>query len=414
MTRALSFFLTFFLCMVGSLHAQETVVPADSTENAFALLPDSSNFVTVSLMVATPGVEGYSALGHCALRLECPIHHLDYCFTFESRSDTPWFNYLSFLTANMSAGFTVAPTEAYINRFREEGRGMVQYPLNLKLHEEQELWRFLDTDWEQGAFRKFDFLRNNCTSVCLMAVENVMWQVEGEKMEVKQWPVPMTYDNGHGIIYLTRDAPWMQFLLMALVGVEAEAYWPQVERMSPELVGEVLLHASVMDAEGQVRPFVEGNPVKLLEQRLLPSHSPFTPNVVFASLLVLVLLITLAELLLHWERLPKWLDILLLTVQTLVGCFLLYISFVSNILGAHWNWLLLLFNPLPFLLWLLFHKKKNFYRIYLFYAAVLALIVVGGSFVSCQFLLANRLIAATLAVRCVAVYVKKVNKRTRP
>ena len=106
--------------MVGGLHAQETVVPADSTENAFVLLPDSSNFVTVSLMVATPGEEGYSALGHCALRLECPIHHLDYCFTFESRSDTPWFNYLSFLTANMSAGFTVAPTEAYINRFREE------------------------------------------------------------------------------------------------------------------------------------------------------------------------------------------------------------------------------------------------------------------------------------------------------
>ncbi len=241
MTRALSFFLTFFLCMVGSLHAQEMAVPADSAETAFVLLPDSSNFVTVSLMVATPGEEGYSALGHCALRLECPIHHLDYCFTFESRSDTPWFNYLSFLTANMSAGFTVAPTEAYINRFREEGRGMVQYPLNLKLHEEQELWRFLDTDWEQGAFRKFDFLRNNCTSVCLMAVENVMWQVEGEKMEVKQWPVPMTFDNGHGIIYLTRDAPWMQFLLMALVGVEAEAYWPQVERMSPELVGEVLL-----------------------------------------------------------------------------------------------------------------------------------------------------------------------------
>ena len=46
--------------------------------------PDSSNFVTASYVVASPGEKIYSRLGHATLRLECPSYKLDYCFTFET------------------------------------------------------------------------------------------------------------------------------------------------------------------------------------------------------------------------------------------------------------------------------------------------------------------------------------------
>lgn len=37
------------------------------------LTADSSNFVTASLLVASPGNAFYSNLGHCTLRMECPL-----------------------------------------------------------------------------------------------------------------------------------------------------------------------------------------------------------------------------------------------------------------------------------------------------------------------------------------------------
>ena len=53
-------------------------------EDSVKVLPDSSNFVTASLLVAEPLHALYSVFGHAMLRMECPVHGLDYVFTFES------------------------------------------------------------------------------------------------------------------------------------------------------------------------------------------------------------------------------------------------------------------------------------------------------------------------------------------
>ena len=54
-----------------------------SPNDSIKVLPDSSNFVTASLLVATPTNTIYSVFGHATLRMECPVHHLDNVFTFE-------------------------------------------------------------------------------------------------------------------------------------------------------------------------------------------------------------------------------------------------------------------------------------------------------------------------------------------
>ena len=53
------------------------------TDTVATVLPDSSNFVTASLLVAEPLHALYSVFGHATLRMECPTHNLDYVFTFE-------------------------------------------------------------------------------------------------------------------------------------------------------------------------------------------------------------------------------------------------------------------------------------------------------------------------------------------
>ena len=119
------------------------------------LLPDSSNFVTASLLVASPGEALYSSYGHCALRMECPVHNLDYCFSFEMKFDDSLQDYLSFFAGNVQSHIIAVPTIKYVDDYKKEGRGIKQYELNFSTHEKQELWRALDNDYIDEQFPDF-------------------------------------------------------------------------------------------------------------------------------------------------------------------------------------------------------------------------------------------------------------------
>ena len=128
-------------------------VSAEAENNAFQLLPDSSNFVTVSLLVTSPTDNLYSVFGHATLRMECPIHQLDYVFTFENDPDVDPF--LTGIAGKSTSNFVAVPTEEYLNNVKTEGRGTQQYELALTLHEKQDLWRLLDEDMVHGRRHHF-------------------------------------------------------------------------------------------------------------------------------------------------------------------------------------------------------------------------------------------------------------------
>ena len=131
--------------------------------------------------------------------------------------------------------------------------------------------------------------------------------------------------------------------------------------------------------------------------------SPVTPMWVFGFLLLAVVLITLAQLKWKLKWLGRVLDVLLMALVTIAGLFLIYTSFVSGLFGKHWNWYLLPFNPLPLIIWLIWRKRKGFYKVYLFYTVVLVLFILATP-LSEQLDLPHQLITATLAVRCLYNY----------
>ena len=371
------------------------------TDTTFVLLPDSSNFVYASLLVTTPGEEAYSALGHCAIRMECPIHKLDYCFSFEMGTDSPWFNYLSFFSGQTPAGFLAIETADYVKNYKEEGRGIQQYELNLTTHQKQELWRYLDEDMVAGQHRKFDFIRNNCASMAMIAIQMKMWK---EPIVVKKWPEHYKLINGDGLMFLTRNVPWLQIALMTILGSEADVYWDNEHRISPELIIEALSNAVIQSEDGSERPALTGNHKILSEQTLFPKPVPVTPIWAFTILLALVCIMTALEWWLKWRMPAKVLDILLLLFQTMAGLLLLYMTVVTCMFGLHWNWCLLMLNPLPFLLWLFFRKRNGFQKVYAFYAVILLLFICVTPIITTQIITAHRLLAASFLVRCLSRY----------
>lgn len=385
---------TILLASSAVAHAQKKV----PWTNGGPLLPDSSNFVTASMLVMSPGEAIYSQLGHGVIRMECPVHNLDYCFSFEEEAGMGGI--IKFFIGKTDAHMMAVPTAEFLKGYKLDGRQVMQYTLNLTLHEKQELWRLLDNDYVDENMRSFNFLQNNCSSVSLMAIENV---VVDETLDFNGWPDQFKMINGDGVRYLTRNFPWLQFWSMTFLGTESDSYWPHEQQVAPELLPQVLKMATIVDENGNKRPLVTG------EEELMPlvnkfKATPITPTWAFGFLLLFTVLVTLAQLKWKLKWLPKVLDFLLMTLVTLAGLMLIYTSFVSGLFGKHWNWYLIPFNPLPLIIWLIWHKRKGFHKVYLLYTVILVLFIIATP-LSEQLDLPHQFITATLAVRCLYNYI---------
>ena len=190
----------------------QAIVKAEEPE-----ITDSAHFVTASLLVMTPGEASYSSLGHCALRMECPSAHLDYCFSLEM--DTSPDDYARFFTGNALAGVFGIPTDAFLQPYRDEGRGVAQFELNLTLEEKQLLWKNLDEEMVKPPHLRFNFLNTNCVMMCMMMIEGALID---ESIHFDHLPSYMLGNNGAKIRYITQDDPWQEFVYILLAGAACD------------------------------------------------------------------------------------------------------------------------------------------------------------------------------------------------
>ena len=388
--------LLILICMILSL---SSVLKAQDEDTTFVILPDSSNFVTASLLVASPGEALYSSYGHCALRMECPRYRLDYCFSFEMKFDDTLGDYLSFFSGNVDSHINAVPTQQYINYYRKEGRGIIQYELNYTTKEKQELWRTLDNDYIDEQFRKYNLIENNCSSILFATILNAPID---RKVEFGKMPEHFNLKNGSMVRHDAHLSPWTQFLDISFLGTESDNYCGIVNKISPESFGPVIKNIMLVDDAGAKTPLFKGEK-ELLPTKLTVKPTRWSPTLIFSILLILVSIVSIINYLGKCKKFGKGLDVSLLVLQTIIGLLLIYTSFVSGLFGKNWNWYLILFNPLPLIIWLIWRKRKGFYKVYLFYTVVLALFILATP-LSEQLDLPHQLITATLAVRCLANY----------
>ncbi|MBQ9636724.1 MAG: DUF4105 domain-containing protein [Prevotella sp.] len=360
------------------------------------VLPDSSNFVTASLLVAEPTYSFYSAFGHAALRMQCPAYHLDYVFTFES--DPNVGNFMTGIAGKAMAKYIPVPVDVYVGGMDQQERKVTEYVLNLTHHEKQHLWQLLDEDVAAGSYRNFNFLMANCVSTSLKTVEE---SLAGEHFEWGPIRHPMQLKDGDLLRYYCRNSSWMEFVLITFLGSIYDIYSPLAVRLTPNEAVPYLRKVSIVnDSTGEKR-FVITDPGKVIvEHPLRNTDTRIIPTVVFSVLLLITLLLTILE----WtRRLHKWLrvfDLLLFSLIAVIGCLLLFVTFYSELFGSTWNWYILPYNPLPLLV-LLFDRQTQFGRYFwLVYSLVLVLFILATPFVGVLDV-PHQLITAALLVRSV-------------
>ncbi len=299
----------------------------------------AEDFVIASLLVADPGTVMYSVLGHACLRLQCPTFGMDYCFSYESEGVQN--RVLDFLAGKLMMGLFAIPMEDYCAQYREEGRGVYEYTLNLPIEVKRELWRVLDEHLAEGARLPYDYFHRGCA----ITAKDFVKEALGEIVIVYDRSL---YENGQSVKEIwnkhTQNALWVRFFCYFIgAGVEIEK----------PLVGEkqLIIPTDLVHAWQQAK--VNGKPLLASEPNILVEGEPKVADGWFTPMVLAVLLLVLSIINL-WVKYPYF-DWLMLAAQTLVGCFMTYLICFSDLCCTEWNWLIIPFNPLPLIFW---HWRK--------------------------------------------------------
>ncbi len=331
-------FLAFALTMVGQ--KQELSVAERNAQMGFNDTIDrlADDFVSVSLMVADPTNWRDDILGmqgHAFLRLQCPVFDLDYCFSYESESVNTQLS--KYAQGKLKMGMFAIPTDAYLEDYWKWNRAVHEYRLNLPPEVETRLWEIMDNKLSRGLSLKLDLSRRGCAISAVHFVKAALRDI------------PIVYPEGTRYETLSRreimyqdleEHPWLRLISCAMVPNAYDKDCPIDEKLIvPADLAEIWQQSTV---NGNVFAEYIGDIVQ--SDHLADSTSPiFTPQLLAWALLLITLLL-MAFRVNSW----KW---VLLGIQFLIGLLLLYVAlFTQQFAGAGWL-MMLLFNPLPLLLW---------------------------------------------------------------
>ena len=325
-------FITNFLLIVALMVGVQCVC-GQTIESGDSIVDES--FVIASVVVADPGDVLYSTVGHVGIHMECPEHHLDYVFSYESEDAR--YKVLSFLAGNLKMGMFAIPFEDYLDIYRAEGRGVRQYTLNLPIDVKRNLWRVLDNHLLEGANLPYDYIKRGCAYSALSMLKEGLDTIP---IQYGAWPETFSHLTRRELVQKQMDEHlWSRcFLHLVGNGILDSNCSNEEKVILPEDLVFVLQHASV---QGQ----------QLLSDEakvLLPSNH--YPKAHWCSpLLIAIILLILTMICLFMKS--SIMDYVLLAIQSVIGIITVYLIFFSDLVCTEWSWLIIPFNPLPLILW---------------------------------------------------------------
>ena len=318
--KKLLFLLFLPLCICG----RAATVSLDN-------LPD--DFVEASVVIASPGTKLYTVLGHASIRMRCPQYKMDYVFSYEAEDATS--HALRYLAGKLRMGVRIIPTDTFVDSYKEDGRSVTEYKLNLPIEVKQHLWQMLDEGVKMRDV-PYDFLRHGC------ALSVLQWLIQATEgnMVFAPWGDEIRNKSRKEIACGAMENRWHRFIFSTIVG--GDAYY-----IDSDVTGKVVVPVQLIEvlsrAEAYGKPILTGEPHYLCQGEAEKHQTPFSPLVVG----VLILLLAIGNV---WLR-NKYLHGTLLVAQTTAGVIFTYLLLFSDLPCTQWNWLFVPFNPIPVMCW---------------------------------------------------------------
>lgn len=333
--------------------------------------------VRVSVLTCAPGNEAYSLFGHTGLRYCDDEKDIDIVFSYGYFDfDAPNFVW-RFVLGETDYMVGAVPFAAFLNEYGERGSAVVEQVLELTPEQELALFNMLIKNCRpENRVYRYNYFYNNCTTKIRDKVADVASAAAFAVAE----PRYATFRDA--LNALTASHPWYAFGINLLLGSDVDK--PATNRELQFIPRNYMLdleQCSVMLPNGECVPFVKEQNILVEDNMPVAKRNNLTPFNVSLLLLLATFVVMLCEV---RKKKTFWgYDVLLMTLQGLAGILLLFMALFSQHPAVGNNWLLLLFNPLAFVVMpLLVHGIRKGKRLYPAWAQM---VFVGTFFLSAIF-----------------------------
>lgn len=355
------------LCLLAAVLLVSTDVKAQN--DAVTAYYDS---VEVSLLTCQPHEEIYSLYGHTALRYHDLKRNEDWAFNYGIFNfHAPHF-VLRFVFGLTDYELGVIPTDIFKQEYRRFGSQVTEQVLNLTNEEKHAIHKALYENYRpENRVYRYNYFYDNCTTRARDMVER---NINGQVRYQDNPDYEPTYREM--VRECTMAHPWATWGNDFLLGIKADL---KTDQRQQEFLPNNLLHdfarAQIIRTDGRYVPLVkETRQIVPSGVQIVEQDFPLTPTECAIILLIISLLVFAYE----WKkrRTLKWWDILLMTMQGLMGL-VLFVMIFSQHPTTSINLQILLFNPLPlFYIYNMYRRKKTHYWNLL--VCMVSLFYIGG------------------------------------
>lgn len=247
-----------------------------------------SSHIRISLLTCTPGEELYSTFGHTAIRVTDSSSVTDYVFNYGTFNfEEPGF-YTKFIRGKLWYYLSVENFEDFKYAYQADNRGITEQLLNMTAFEKIALMKALyENVKEQNKFYKYDFFFDNCTTrprdmlVKYIKKPPVFRPVMPEGTRFRQ-AIHQYLDKN--------EKYWSKLGIDLLLGAPTDAI---MTTENAQFLPDNLMKS--LDSCNQT-PLLVASTTNLYSITTQKSNGSFiTPVVVFASLLVLIVLLSFSN-----------------------------------------------------------------------------------------------------------------------
>ena len=326
--------IVVILCFIAVLFAP--LQAAKGTERTY-----------VSLLTCSPGDEVYAYFGHTALRYCNPDKNLDLVFNYGVFDFSEPGFVAKFVLGETDYMLGVIDYPYFIQEYAMRGSGVVEQVLAFDSLQCERLFSLLRDNYRPvNRVYRYNYFYNNCTTKARDIIEEALADAGG--IEYRGCDGAPTFRET--VHRFTAVSPWYSLGIDLLLGSEADdAPGARVLQFIPSTLMRDFSSAVIPAAADSLVPLVQCTN-KLLEpaNEAEDSFSFFTPNLLFALILLLVTMLTYVGY--RKGRLFWAVDAALLLVQGVAGALVTFMVLFSVHPTVGSNLLVLLLNPLPLVL----------------------------------------------------------------
>jgi hypothetical protein len=298
-----------------------------------------SNKAQASIITCGSGNELYSVFGHTAIRIYDTENNIDLVFNYGTFDfNTPNF-YLKFVRGDLKYQLSVTSFEDFMYEYQYNNRDVWQQKLNITPYRAQELYELLQKDYfSENKKYIYKFIDKNCTSKANDKINEILeseivQKTDDKKISYRQVLNPYFKNNF-----------WAKLGINAIFGTKVDA--PSTQLFLPI---ELLNSLKITQKDSQKVAFSQEILFKAQTQE---TAVPWWNNAWVLYLLFFIL---------WYFRNPKVIAITI-SIFGILGLFFASVGLFSLHKELFWNYNIVLFNPLYFVLlyfWKVNHLKTK-------------------------------------------------------